>query len=88
MVTMTIYAILILILFSFALSLWYFQHDMKRKMQYREFVEDAKDGIFNDFSSNAKYTFSSTKGIALYKKEDGKYLLKSQSKLYDTSIEY
>ena len=61
---------------------------MKKKMQYQDFVADAEDGIYNDFRSNYKYAHASTKGIAVYKSDNGKYFLQSQSKLFDTSIEY
>jgi len=86
MFTMTVYMVITLILFSLSLTLWYFKKEMESKMNYRDFIVDAEDGMFNDFSSNNSYAFDSTKGIAVYKNEDGTYKIVSQSKLYNTSI--
>ena len=86
MLEATIYMILTLVLISFSLTLLYFKKEMNLKMKYRDFVLDAEDGIFNDFSSNNNYAFDSTKGIAIYKESDGKHHIVSQSKLYNTSI--
>ena len=86
MITITVYMILSLVLISFSLTLWYFKKEMNAKMQYRDFMLDAEDGIFNDFASNNDYAFDSTKGIAVYKNERGQYKIVSQSKLYNTSI--
>lgn len=86
MLTMTVYMVLTLSLFSLSLTLWYFKKEMESKMKYRDFIVDAEDGIFNDFSSNNSYAFDSTKGIAIYKNTDGTYEIISQSKLYNTSI--
>lgn len=81
------YLLVGLIAFSFALTLRFFKKEIAAKMEYRDFRDDAHDGIFNRFSSNKEYGYSSTKGIALVKK-DGKYKIVSQSKLYDASIDF
>jgi len=86
MLEIAIYMIIIFILFSLGLSLHSFKKEMLNKMQYYDFVIDAKDGILNDFSSNSTYAHSSTKGIAIYKDKDGQYEVVSQSKLYGASI--
>lgn len=87
MITMTVYMIVSLVLIFFSLTLWYFKKEMESKMKYRDFIMDAEDGIFNDFASNNDYAFDSTKGIAIYKNENGTYKVVSQSKLYNTSIQ-
>ena len=85
--TITALAAISLALLSFAISLYRFKKEMKKKMQYQDFIKDAEDGIFNDFASNYNYAHASTKGVAIYKKE-GKYIIQSQSKLFDTSIHF
>lgn len=70
------------------LLLWYFKKEMNKKMQYQEFIDDAKDGVLKNFESNFTYAHASTKGIRLIKNEDNKYRIVSQSKLHDTSVIY
>jgi len=66
-----IYLVIIFILFSIGLSLNSFKKEMESKMKYYDFILDSKDGILNDFSSNSTYVFDNTKGISVYKDEEG-----------------
>ena len=61
---------------------------MHSKSKYKEFVTDATDGIENNFSSNNKYSYTNTNGMAFVKTKNGKIKGISQSKLCGISIEY
>lgn len=80
-----------LILFSsFAafIALLLFEKEMKKKAKYKDFLEDAIDGIENNFSSNRDYAYTSKKGISFTKLPNGNIQIISQSKLCDTAINH
>ena len=87
MISVLVYMVIALISIFFALTLFMFNREMKKKMKYQDFIKDAEDGMLRNFTSNHKYAFSSTKGVRLIKR-NGAYIIESQSKLYDTSISY
>jgi len=66
----------------------FFIKEMEEKSKYDDFLNDAFDGIENNFSSNNSYGYTNTNGIHFYKDEDGKLKVSSQSKLCGYSIEH
>lgn len=87
MLEIILLTIVAFLLFSLLLALNHFKKEMEDKMQYKDYVDDAIDGVYNDFRSNNTYSFPFTLGLAFYKDENG-ISIKSQSKLYGPSIEH
>lgn len=87
MTEILIYTAVCFFLFSMFLTLTYFKREMNAKMMYNDYVVDALDGVYNDFTSNNEYAFTFKKGLAFYRSEDGKISVKSQSKLAGISID-
>jgi len=59
---------------------------MYEKVKYHEYVKNAEDWLFNDYTSNYNYSLTSTKGIKILEDKDGNAIIKSQSKLTGISI--
>lgn len=87
MSSIIILTILSFFLFSLLLTLNHFKKEMESKMLYQDYIDDAIDGIYNDFTSNRKYAFPSVKGLVFYEDKSGELSVKSQSKLHGYSID-
>jgi hypothetical protein len=83
-----IYLVVLFVSFVLFIALFLFKKEMKNKAKYKEFLEDAIDGIENNFSSNYDYAHTSTNGISFSKLPNGKIRITSQSKLCGTAINY
>lgn len=80
--------LLLAIFFGLGLFFLMLKKEMSSKSKYKEFVNDAIDGMENKFSSNSKYSYTNTNGMAFYKLPDGKIQGISQSKLCGISLEH
>jgi len=82
------YYALLLVTFTSWFALTLFKREMKNKSKYKEYIEDAIDGIENNFSRNSNHQYTSCSGIAFFKNKDNEIEVISQSKLCSTSINY
>ena len=82
------YFITLVIAFGTFVALILFKKEMSKKMEYKDYIEDAIDGIEKNFASNKVYANIYTKGISFRKDSKGNIEVISQSKLCGTSIKY
>lgn len=82
------YFFLLILTFSLFVALTLFKIEMKNKSNRKEFIEDAIDGIENNFSSNKYHQYTSCSGISFFKNNDNEIEVISQSKLYGVSINH
>lgn len=78
--------ILLLVVVGLAVLSSTFKKEMKRKSKYKDFLDDAVDGVENNFSSNNNYAYTSTKGISFYRNKNKEIEVISQSKLCGIAI--
>lgn len=83
-----IYFILLIGTFTAFVALTLFKKEMKNKAKYKDFIEDAIDGIENNFASNNLYAHTNTNGISFTKDSNNNLNVISQSKLCGTAVNY
>lgn len=83
MVSILVYTAVSFVLFSLFLALASFKAEMKKRMAYQDYIDEAVDGVYNDFASNRGYSLPASKGLVFYR-EGGKIRLKGQSRLCGT----
>ena len=81
-----IYILLFIGLATVLLIMEMMNRSAKIRSKYNDFQKDAEDGLENNFESNHRYAFIGTKGISVKRSKNGKFSLKSQSKLYGISL--
>lgn len=82
------YIVLLISVFTAFVALTLFKKEMKNKIKYKDFIDDAIDGIENNFGSNKPYAHTDTNGISFSKNTENELIITSQSKLCGTAINY
>lgn len=82
------YLVVLFISFAIFVALFLFKKEMNNKIKYKDFIDDAIDGIENNFASNRDYAYTNTNGISFSKLPNGNIQISSQSKLCGTAINY
>ena len=83
-----LYIILLVGTFTAFIALTLFKKEMKNKSKYKDYMEDAIDGLENNFASNNLYSHTTTNGISFFKDKNNNMKVVSQSKLCGTAINY
>lgn len=83
-----LYVALLILSFTAFVALTLFKIEMKNKSKYKDFVNDAIDGIENNFASNNTYQYTSCSGIAFMRNSSGELIAISQNKLCSTAINH
>jgi len=82
------YILLLSLTFGAFIWLHLFKKEMLNKAKYKDFINDAIDGIDNNFASNKTYAYTSTKGISFTKDSNNIMHVSSQSKLCGIAINH
>ncbi len=82
------YVIILTITFTAWVALTLFKREMRNKSKYKHYIDDAIDGIENNFSSNNDYPTFSSSGVAFIRNNNNEIEAISQNKLFGTPIKY
>lgn len=82
------YLLLLLSIFTAFITLYLFKKEMMNKSKHKDFLDDAVDGIENNFSSNNVYSYTCTNGISFFENNKKEIQVFSQSKLCGIAINH